>query len=178
MSEIKKSLIKYSAIIIVSVVLFGLAYGWLGGSLEVKSKEIAQNRIIISEHNAILQTIADLKKISPQVADYQSKMDSLLPDKDDIIGFSKKISDLSQIHSVKSDFSFGGKAVDAIRGLPGYFPFSLSVAGSYDNLKAFFDELEGHTGNYWISLDNVSFSSNSAGSYNVNASGKAYFQNE
>ena len=135
----------------------GVALTWLNHSLFEGTVHIVEQRFAIAQYSQTIDLLANLKKVAPLIASYQSKMNLLLSNEDDsLLELRPWIDGVSRTNRVAmEEFSFQGPGVPVKDAEAGYRSFTLSVAGPLDALTQFFREIELHSSKFLVSIDSL-----------------------
>ncbi len=166
----KRLLIKLSiAAGLISVLSAGLVI--FNSHLNKLVRQIDQEKAEITLRNRTIELIAgsntDLKKADPLLA----RLQSIIPPKDQLIGFSRDISNYGKKFNVDVGFSFGTETA-ATATDSGSVNFTLSATGHFDDIISFLQFLEQLP--YFIRFDGVTTSYQLNNQYNLTTTGAIY----
>lgn len=174
-SDFKKELIIFASIIAGTVLVGGGFLLWMDQHIAGQAHDIANERFTFLQYSHTIDLLAELKRIAPLVKSYQEKMNLLLPQKDDLVEFSRWIEGLSRVNEVSVGFAFQGSTVAAQNQDAGFIGFTLDVSGADENIRNFFRELELRSNRFLTSIDNFDLT-NTDGTVRVLARGKVFFK--
>lgn len=176
MDPFKKTLLIGSSLIGGSFALFLLAAYFMAGALASASQEIIGDRTTAAERTYAIENLAVLKQQAPQAEEAGSKITTLLPTQDGLLGFPEFMERTARVHNVGLAFSFSGPPVPAEGSKePGYVPFQISVDGQADDIVSFVKDIETASTRFLVNFDSLTLSAN-ASAYRADAGGKVYFQ--
>lgn len=110
---------------------------------------------------------SDLKRADPLFANLQS----LLPDKDQLINFPRELQRVAKTYLVDAGFSFGAEKAGT-SNKPGSIKFTMTIGGDFDNIIDFLKYVESHR--YLISLDSVDVRRSTREDFSLLTSGDIY----
>lgn len=163
-------------LIFAGIVVLGAPSFWLAGKIEKDAGRAALTQASVAGYSRAVAILAELKSKSSEVESYGSRLNALLPGKDDLIEFPKFLEEQGRIRQVSVKFAFqGGAATEPQGNQPGSVGFTLDVTGSYERLKSFFEGMETGSAKFMTVLDSVDMNL-SGNEYRVTAQGRAFFK--
>ena len=175
-TSLRREFLVSFAIIITSVVVFLFGFQWLIGDLRFQSQEVANNRTLAERRSKMGEILADLRKIAPQMERYQSRIDTLLPNEEQIVfDFRPWLNSLAVSNGVRLNLGFQPKQIIDNESLIGYVPFALGLEGGYENILAFLKNLELNSPRFLTGLDKFEISKGPNG-YQFSSQGRVFFR--
>jgi len=151
-------------LLLTSIIILNMKANRQVASIIDQKKQIAlRNRTI----ELLAGGNSDLKRAEPLLANLQG----VLPQKDQLIGFSRELKNIAKEMNLEIGFSFGSEQASTEKE-PGSVNFSLSVTGAYNAVNAFLEKLETHP--YLIRIDGVALSYQLGTRYNLTTNGVIY----
>lgn len=164
------SLITITVIAVLISVIF-----WISARLDEEVDKIVTDRGIIQKHSQLIESLANLRTIEPEVSKYKKALNALLPPKDELVNFSKWLDGLARAYQVSENFSFQGEASPPSENQAGYINFNLDSRGAYDNLVNFLKDVESQAPRYLISFDDFDFR-REGDIYRITLHGRIFFR--
>ena len=171
----KKQLWLGIGIVAGSVVVFGIAFYLVAGDIGNVATAITRSRSDIATQNAIIGSYSDLKENAGTAANYQTAMDKLLAEQDELITFPSQLDGIGRSNGVDVTFSFQGDPVLAGQNKVGYINFRLSAIGSLDNVTAFLKDVEVSVPILLSRVNSFDLTQNGP-NYTLAAQGKVFFK--
>lgn len=165
-----------AGIIIGSLLIAGAVLYWFGGFLGAKAEKIAADRGLIHRRSKILETLAELKRVAPEAAQYKTKIDAVLPAKDQLLDFPGWFEGFARVHQLKlvASFQQAGQ-VEAKNDSAGYISFGASAEGQYENIVAFLKDVENNPQRFFVDITTIAIEKR-IGNYSASMSGKVFFK--
>ncbi|MEK7507954.1 MAG: hypothetical protein AAB602_02630 [Patescibacteria group bacterium] len=171
----RREVITGAALIIGSIIVFGVVFYFFSRSLNTIAREIAADRLLIANNAVVLGNLAELKRDDQKSARYEKAMNKLLVPKDQLIDFDGWLEGLARVRQVAMNFSFSGSEVAPQENFPGYISFSLDIAGTLDALTAFLKDIELQSTRFLVNLDTFDVTRSDVG-YRIITNGKVFFK--
>lgn len=109
----------------------------------------------------------DLRRADPLLA----TMQTLLPNKDQLINFPRELERTGTNYGVEIGFSFGAEKPASAQDA-GSIRFSMTITGAYEDIVAFLKYVEQHR--YFISVDSVDVRRSTRDNFSLVTSGEIY----
>lgn len=167
-----------AAVIGASIALFTGAFYWLIGDLGYQSTLITEHRVTIAKNAGLLDVLAHLKGVLPDVQEYKKQMDKLLPVEVELLNVQRWIDGVARVNQVESTFRFQPGSSAAKDDAAGFERFSLDVLGANpEKLFSFLKYLETKADRFMIVLDSIDVTArpNNEG-FQVRTQGKVFFR--
>jgi hypothetical protein len=174
-AEFKKKLWVSVGVIVLSFALFAAATWQLTGNISGRVANIAKKRMTLQEQVNLIQTLAQFKSVDAQATDYESKLSSILPGREQLLDFPKWLNAVADDRNVRISFAFQGDNPTAGTGL-GAIAFRLSVSGNVQDITNFFADMETNKPRFIVQLGTMDISQ-SGSDYQVSVTGMVYYQN-
>ncbi len=161
-------------VIVVSAGILGAGFWWLEKDLAAQAEGIAATRLLEDKQAKGAALLAELKGTSAKAAEYQRKMDLLLPSEDQLFDFRPWLRGLASAHSVTLTLNYqdkGGSGAGNIESLP----FSMALDGVPGNIISFIKSIEGGNQRFLIAIETFELTAGGAGA-RVSAQGKVFFR--
>ncbi len=175
MGAFRKSVFIGAGLIAASFAVFGVAAFFSAQWLAGVAGRTAADRTTAAERAYALGNLSALKQQAPQAAEYEKKIQTLLPIQDGLLGFPEFLEGAARTHNVDLGFSFGGTPVAPQGKDPGHVAFRASVQGDPANILDFIKDMEATNTRFMINFDSLNFTA-TANNYEGNLSGRVYFQ--
>ena len=156
-------------------IVFGVALYFMDREFLFRAGSVYADRSIIQGQAWSVGMLAVLKQAAPEAKRYEERLRLLLPAKDELLDFPRRLDGVSRAHQVSQTFSFRGNAVSPQGNEPGYIGFTIDAVGSYTNVVNFFRELEVKSTRFLVSIDSLDIS-RSDPQYRARAEGKIFFR--
>lgn len=167
----KKKLLTHVAISLGIIALLALFIVLLNGDINDRVTKIQKAKNEISLRTQTIElltgTNSDLKKADALLANLKD----ILPNKDQLIDLPRELQRTAKTFVVDLGFSFGPELA-AAAGKPGTIKFTMTAAGTYDNIVDFLTSVESHR--YLISLDSVDVHRSGKTNFSLLTSGQIY----
>lgn len=115
---------------------------WLGGNIRSHAEKIASARASIVQRAGIVQTLAELTRDEPEADRLKTRMDAILPGRDQLIDFPSTVEAHARGYGLLPAVSFVGNEVEPKGNEPGFIPFELRAEGPYENIVRFLGAFE------------------------------------
>lgn len=137
----------------------------------IEAIEKAKGEIALREKTIELLTgtNTDFKRADPLF----ENLKSLLPNKIELIAFESSLLQRAKTFAVESGFKFGAEKAGTTEE-PGTIKFTMTAAGSYEDIIDFLKYVEGHK--YFISLDSIDINRSSPNKYSSLIFGEIFTQ--
>ncbi len=148
---------------------------WIGGKINGTVTTIDRLRSDEALRTSLLTYLAELKANQEKTKPYVPIIQGLLPSRDTVIGLSNRLGSLAAQNNLSGfSFTFGtekpGTASEA-----GNIAFTLSTAGSSDDLLRFLKVMEALKG-YFIKVNSLDLTSKEKVGYFLSMSGITYIR--
>ena len=167
----KKKLFKQLGIALGIIIVLSLFIFALSKDINSRADSITEshNELELRARTIDLLTGAngDLKKAD----DLLVKLQGLLPNKDQLIDFPRQLQSNAKLYAVDVGFSFGAERTATAKA-PGAIRFTMTVAGTYDDVVDFMKYIEGHK--YLINLDSIDVRRSTKDNFSLLTSGEIY----
>ncbi len=157
------------------LVVWGGAFYWLAGNLQVQAKGIATSRSLAQKNSQLVDVLAGLKRNSSDVDLYQKQIDSLLPNKEHLIDIPNTLEGIARANQVSVDFQFQGEATPSQPSQLGSIGFRLYIQGPYGGLIGFLQAFENKSTRFVANLNDFDLTLTN-GQYQLVANGRVYFK--
>lgn len=164
-----------AGIILASFLVFGLIFFLFSRTLDKKVAQVLASRAVIAQRSMDLETLSKLKTDTATAAEFQKRIDALLPPQDSLIGFPQYLNTMARSHALSSVFNFDGVPNPAVPPAPGYVDFSVTVEGDAANIRSFVDELENKTNKFMVNVQGFVLVPR-ADVYHAELNGRVFFQ--
>lgn len=175
-SDFKKELIVGLGIILVSLVGFFVIFGQLENKLETLSASVGSAQININHKAQLLADLAELKRNSGRANEYKRKMESLLPERDQLYNYQRYLENLAVPRKLNFNFTFQGEPVASTPTTPGSALFTLDISGNIDGILMFMRDAEIGTTRNIMSVENFDLARDAGDVYRLQLSGKTFFR--
>ena len=172
--EFKKELLVGLGIIVASLVGFFIIFGQLEDKLASLSTSVSAAQANINHKAQLLADLAELKRNSGTANELKRKMESLLPERDQLYNYQKYLENLAVPR--KLNFNFQGEPVASTPTAPGSAAFNLDISRSIDRILLFMRDAEQKTTRNIMSVENFDLVKSDSDTYRLQISGKAYFR--
>ena len=167
----KKALFKHIGIALGIIIILALFIVALNGDINSRAAAInaAHDELALRAKTIDLLTgsNSDLKKADELLLNLQG----LLPNKDQLIDFPRELQRTAKSYAVEVGFSFGAERTSTPEA-PGAIRFTMTIAGTYDDVVDFLKFVEGHK--YLISLDSIDIRRSNKETFSLLTSGEIY----
>jgi len=136
MTEFKKQLFLKLGIGLGGVIVLVALTLLLSSDISRRVNQIQSQRSELFFRTQTIDVLATLKSDYEKVRPHLSFLENILPSKDQLITFSKDMETMARQNKVDLGFSFGPET-PATDGDPGYLSFTITVAGTFNDLLAF-----------------------------------------
>ncbi len=174
--EFKKELLVGLGIIVASLVGFFIIFGQLEDKLASLSTSVSAAQANINHKAQLLADLAELKRNSGTANELKRKMESLLPERDQLYNYQKYLENLAVPRKLNFNFNFQGEPVASTPTAPGSAAFNLDISGSIDGILLFMRDAEQKTTRNIMSVENFDLVKSDSDTYRLQISGKAYFR--
>lgn len=171
----KKDLIIGASFIAGSFLVFAVVAYFLSDAMTVQAQKVSDSKNAIRVHSDLIEGLANQKTLSPDVKKFEQAIYLILPQKDELVNFSKWLDGLSRAHNINVSFSFNGDAVPSTDSSAGYIKFALNISGEYANLVDFVRDVELRSAKYTVSFDSFDLKRNDS-SYTSIINGRVFFR--
>lgn len=175
-NEFKKELMLGLGIIIASLIGFFVIFGQFENKLATLSTSVSSAQANINHKAQLLADLAELKRNSGKADEYKRKMESLLPDRDQLYNYERYLENLAVPRKLNFNFAFQGEPVASTPTAPGSATFNLDISGSMDSVLLFMKDAEIGTTRNIMSIENFDLVRDSGDVYRLQISGKTYFR--
>jgi len=162
-------------IIVGSITLFGVAVAYFLGNSNTTAKTISETRSMIESRAHQLEFLAAFKAIENKLVSYETRMDLLLPVKDELFDYPASLTASANKNDVNADFVFRSEQ-PSVPGTLGYAEFALTSRGALDALHSFFTSIDNTGDRYLTNLISLDVSSRGASEYQIVTQGRVYYR--
>lgn len=141
MNEFKKKFLTHLSIGLGGIIVLSALLLFIRHDINKRILEIQNQRSELLFRTQNIQILASLKSGFEKSKIYSSFLENILPPKDQLITFPKDIEEMARKNNVDLGFSFGSE-IASTPDNPGYLTFTITVAGTLDNLLAFLKSVE------------------------------------
>ncbi|MEX2053971.1 MAG: hypothetical protein WD883_00245 [Candidatus Colwellbacteria bacterium] len=124
---------------------------FLGRQIGDKADRIREQRAVIEGRISSISRLAELTASAKEAQPALLELQSLLPKRDELVGFPRYVDSLAGKHSLISRFEFRGEEKAPTEDQAGTSSFYLSIDGTYRNILSFIDEFE--EGQFIVKID-------------------------
>ena len=114
----------------------------LGNEIESKAEAIRDQRAQIESRIRSISKLAELSDSAKEAKPALEEINSLLPNRDELVSFPRYISNLGAENNVTAAFNFRGEEVPSTEMEAGYSGFYLIITGTFPNVVSFLENLE------------------------------------
>lgn len=142
MPDFKKKLIRNFAIIGAAALVFGIFFYLLRANI---SKQLAQiNELGVRRSNYSVSTagLSMLKRDGDLARSYKDQINAIVPTKDGLVAFSKRLQDAAKSHAVALSFTFGNDIPAQQTGTLRALAFSATLEGDSRSVLAALKDFE------------------------------------
>ncbi len=161
--------------IILSMIVFGVAFYVLVGNIQKQADAISADRIAVANQSELINSYSNLKENIAASVIYQNAMDKILSIQDNLIAFPSQVGGVARNDGVDASFSFQGDPVPAGQTTAGYVNFKLNVTGSLSSITVFLRDLEASAPILLTKIDSFDLTA-SGPNYAVAVSGRVFFK--
>ena len=160
-------------------ILFGflifitMVLSFLGKEIKDKAQQIQDQRTEIESRINSISRLAELSATAKEAEPALNELNSLLPQRVELVAFPRYIGTLASGSNVGEYFNFVGTDVDPTDTEAGHSSFTLSITGSYANILIFLEKLE--KGRFVIRITNLDVVSGSD-SFKADIQGFIFFR--
>lgn len=172
-ASFKKTLlirIGVSALLIFALAVFIII---LNININKRVRVIEQEKNDLAARNETINSLSDLQQEYEKAKPLFSQLTTALPTRDELINFPKELDAIAKRDKVDVGFSFGneqpGTATES-----GFIKFTLSLAGSFQNILAFLTDLEAHP--YFIHIPSLDLTRRDKNTYALVTTGEIFTQ--
>jgi hypothetical protein len=174
-TNLRKEFLVSALVILVSIGAFSVGFWWLTGDLGMQAKNIASDRLLIDRQIKGAELLAELKGIADQAAQYQRKMDLLLPTEDQLFDFRPWLLGLASSHNVILALDYQEKVTPGTGDNKiGSVGFSMALNGGIENIVSFMKDLEAQNQRFMVAIDTLELIGGAGA--RVSAEGKIFFR--
>jgi len=155
------------------LVFITMVLSFLGKEIKDKAQQIQDQRAEIESRINSISRLAELSAAAKEAEPALNELNSLLPKRDELVGFPRYISTLASESIVGEHFNFIGGEVAPTETEAGHGGFTLSITGSYASTLNFLEKLE--KGRFVIRVTNLDIVSGS-GSFKADIQGLVFFR--
>ncbi len=141
----------------------------------VNADKIIETRTLLREQATAVVRLASLKQSLAGAAIYTQVMGQLLPSKDQLIDFPRKVSDMAHVHNVSAIFNFLGSESAPGDTTPGFIAFTLDLNGAFPDLQSFLKDLESNTPQFLAYVNTFDLGPGGNG-YHLLVAGQVFYQ--
>ena len=163
-------------IVVISLVAFFVIFGQLESKLAGLSTSASSAQASINHKSQLLADLAELKRNSGKANEYKTKMEALLPERDQLYNYQRYLENLAAPRKLNVNFNFQGEPVAATPTAPGSASFNLDISGSLDAILLFMRDAELKTTRNIVSIENFDLTREENGSYKLQIFAKTYFR--
>ena len=159
-----------------SCIVAGIAIAFLSSNIHGHTRSIIAIRETLSARNQLLETAAAFKQIAPQIEQYETQLNTLIPKRDALIDYGGWIQALGGQNQVSARASFAGDPPPAPGdGTLGRADITLQVSGPLDKIERFLRALEVQSPKFLTKVETFELVAGGDG-YGMNGRGAAFFQ--
>jgi Tfp pilus assembly protein PilO len=154
-----------AGIVVGSVFIAGGILLWIASDVQAYTERISQSRLLVNQRARSIEVLARLKQNDRDVESYQKLMNQILPTKEELLDFNRKLEDTARVNQVtlNSSFQSGGTTMPGGEQA-GSVAFRFDANGSYENLVNFYNEIEKKSPKFLVSVDNLDVQASTEGS--------------
>ena len=147
-------------VILVIIVIFAVSLYFLKNNIKEKALGISGLQAQSQSLSAMGETFSKLMKDYQTVEPYLAAIQNLLPSQNEIINFSKDLSDLAETYKIELGFAFEKDGIKKISDGISAIDFSMSLKGDFSEVEEFIIELK--DSRYIIDFNAFDFTGGSA----------------
>jgi Tfp pilus assembly protein PilO len=170
MTDFRNWLLRYAGLYI--GISFGLAVliVFLGRDIGIRAMQIKNQRQELASRLRAFESLTALRSGSEEAKQFAAALEKSLPERDELIAFSKDLENLSKNNQLSFEFQFESEAPSEA-GLPGSNNFILLADGSYANFVRFLKNVE--ESGYFVSFSLIDLAQRDK-NFQIRANGKVF----
>lgn len=172
MTEFKKQLLLKLGIGLAVVLILATLMFLLSFDISRRVRQIQNQRSEMVFRTQTIDALASLKSDFAKAKPYFSFLENILPQKDQLITFSKDLETLARQNKIDLGFSFGSEAPSS-ETEPGSLSFTLTAAGTFSDLLGFFKDI--NKSRYFVNFISIDLNKRDT-VYTGNLSGRVFSQ--
>lgn len=172
-----KKIIIIAAVGVIVIVIEIVVLWWLSGKIVLRSKEITTKQRLLTEVEKSRLEFSSLRNDWELVKDFVTRLDTALPEQEQLYSLIGEINNVATRSGNRQTLTVEGffPRPSPVEGVS-FMPFSASIAGSYQSLRNYLQDLA--TLPFFVRIESILISSpeNITAESRINISGKIFLR--